>query len=95
MILISIFSSLWHLRNRRFRGQNAQVIAKISRLLHCYEKGYFDQSGAALFPAEWSEFGRDKNNPPLRKALGSVLALNYTSATLLLGALALTMIWLG
>ena len=84
VILISIFSSLWHFRNRRFRGQNAQVIAKISRLLHCYEKGYFDQSGAALFPAEWSEFGRDKKKPKFRRTLGRIYAINYTSATLLL-----------
>lgn len=95
VILISAFSSLWHHRNRRFRGQNAKVIARISRLLHCYDTGYFDKSGTALFPPEWSQFGKNKNKSKFRRLLNYISAINYTSATLLLGALALMMIWLG
>jgi hypothetical protein len=92
--LITIYSVLWHFRNSKFRGQNAQVISRINKLLHCFEKGYFDKSGSALFPSEWIDYGKDGKRSSLQKLLGRIFAVNYTSATVLLGILALIMIWL-
>lgn len=56
--------------------------------LHCFEKGYYDPSGGALFPDNWSSYGRNKIT--FRRRL---FAANYASATFLLGILALIMIW--
>jgi hypothetical protein len=94
VVLIAIYSVLWHSRNNRFRGQNAQVISRINKLLHCFEKGYFDNSGTALFPDEWTDYGRGRSKSSLRKLLARLFAVNYTSATVLLSILALIMIWL-
>jgi len=94
VVLIMVYSILWHSRNNRFRGQNAQVISRINRLLHCFEKGYFDNSETALFPEEWAGYGRRKSPSSLGRFLKRILAVNYTSATILLGILALCMIWL-
>ena len=94
VVLITIYSVLWHSRNNRFRGQNAQVISRINKLLHCFEKGYFDNSGTALFPDVWTDYGKSRSKSSFRKLLGRILAVNYTSATVLLGILALIMIWL-
>ena len=94
VVLITIYSVLWHFRNNQFRGQNAQVISRINKLLHCFEKGYFDNSGAALFPDEWTDYGKSRRKSSFRKLLRRISEANYTSATVLLGILALIMIWL-
>jgi hypothetical protein len=94
VVLITIYSALWHFRNNKFRGQNAQVISRISKLLHCFEKNYFDKSGSALFPGEWTDYGKDGKKSSFQKLLRRIFAVNYTSATVLLGILALIMIWL-
>jgi len=94
VVLITMYSVLWHLRNNKFSGQNAQVISRINKLLHCFEKGYYDSSGAALFPDEWTDYGKDRKKSSFQKIMARVLALNYTSATTFLGILALIMIWL-
>ena len=94
VVLITIYSVLWHFRNDKFSGQNAQVVSRINKLLHCFEKGYFDKSGTALFPDEWTHYGKDKKKSPFQKVLGRIFAVNYTSSTVLLGILALIMIWL-
>lgn len=88
VVWIVIYSLLWQRRTNRLRGQNAQVISRISVILHCFEKGYYDQGGAALFPDDWSGYGRNKVT--FRRRL---LAANYASATFLLGIMALAMIW--
>jgi hypothetical protein len=92
--LITIYSVLWHSRNNRFHGQNAQVLSRINKLLHCFEKGYFDNSGTALFPDAWTDYGKGMSISSFRKLLRRIFAVNYTSATVLLGILALIMIWL-
>lgn len=94
VLVIVGFSTSWLRRNLRFRGQNAQVIARIDRILHCFDKGYFTSEDTALFPAEWGEYGRSRPVSAWRRALRRVFAANYTSATILLGILALLMIWL-
>jgi hypothetical protein len=86
--LIVIYSLIWQLRTTKLRGQNAQVISRISVILHCFEKGYYDPSPAALFPDEWSSYGRSKITLPKR-----LFAANYASATFLLGIMAIIMIW--
>jgi len=95
VILIVMYTTTWHFRNNRFRGQNAQVISRIGWLLHCFDEGYFDPRGAALFPGEWSAYGRREETASRpRRVMGRLLGANYISATVLLGLLALIMIWL-
>lgn len=89
VVLVVAYSTAWHRRNNRFRGQNAQVISRIDKALHCFEEGYFDPEGGALFPEEWSDYGQKGNT--LRRRLSGV---NYVSATFFLGVLALIMIWI-
>jgi hypothetical protein len=94
VILITAYSIRWHYRNNRFRGQNAQVLTRINKIMHCFEKGYFDKSAAALFPEEWVHYGRERKKSAFEKVAKRIFAVNYSSATLLLGILALIMIWL-
>jgi hypothetical protein len=94
VLLIVIYSVQWHSRNSRFRGQNAQVISHIDILLHCHDKGYFTSDDTALFPDEWGDYGRSMKSSAVRRIRSRLLAANYTSATVMLGALAVIMIWL-
>ena len=87
VVLIVAYSTMWQFRNSRFRGHNAQVVSHIDVLLHCFEEGYFDPEGVALFPDHWRDFGRGA------KLRGRLFGVNYVSAVLLLGVLALIMIW--
>jgi hypothetical protein len=94
VFLIAFYSVLWHFRNNKFRGQNAEIISRINKLLHCFEKNYFDKSDEALFPDKWTDYGKDRKKSSFQKVLGRIFAANYTSATVLLGVLAIIMIWL-
>ena len=86
---ITIYSSLWQTRYRKYRDQNASVITKIDKLLHYYEKGFY-MKGEALFPDSWMGYGNAKVNFITRILKGT----NNTSATVILGILAIAMIWL-
>jgi hypothetical protein len=94
VFLIVIYSTQWHLRNDRFRGQNAQVIARIDKLLHCFDKGYFTSDATTLFPDEWGDYGKSRKSSAFQRIRNRLLAANYISATVLLGILAVIMIWL-
>ena len=85
-----ILSVQWQQRNRIFTGESAQVAQNAERLLHCYDKGYFDPKGEiTLYPERWKQ--SDKKPPSLMKR---IFRANYVSATILLGVLAIAMIWL-
>ena len=88
VVLVVAYSTAWQRRNNKFRGRNAQVISRVDKALHCFERGYFDPEGGALCPDEWSDYGEKR--PTLR---GWLFGVNYVSATFLLGILALIMIW--
>jgi hypothetical protein len=88
VVLVVAYSTAWQLRNNKFRGQNAQVISRVDKTLHCFEVGYFDPEGGALYPDEWLDYG--EKQPTL---LSRLFGVNYVSATFLLGILALIMIW--
>ena len=88
VVLIVIYSLIWQRRTNKLRGENARVISRISVILHCFDKGYYDQSDEALFPDSWSAYGRNKTT-----FLRRLFAANYASATFLLGIMALIMIW--
>lgn len=87
VVLVVVYSSMWQFRNSRLRGRNAQVISRINVLLHCFDKGYFGPEDAALYPDQWRDYGRGLT---VRRR---VFGVNYFSAVLLLGILALIMIW--
>jgi hypothetical protein len=48
----------------------------------------------ALFPGAWGDYGDSAQEPVRRRAPRRLFAANYVSATVLLGVLAITMIWL-
>lgn len=86
------FSVQWQIRNRKYIADNGAVIQKIDYLLHYYDKGYFDpQNKESLFPEKWfQQYPTPKEKLNFFSRLKS---LNYTSATFILGALTLLMIW--
>lgn len=94
VLLIVIYATLWLARTERFRGQNAQVISRISQLLHCFEKGYFTADETPLFPGSWGGYGDNSQRSALHRAPRRLFDANYISATVLLGVLAIVMIWL-
>lgn len=91
LIAFVMFSVIWQQRTRRWQGENGQVILKMEQIMHCFDKGYFDPTGEMiLFPVRW-------NKPPeaeIPKFTKRVFAANYVSATILLGILAVLMVWL-
>lgn len=94
VLLIVLYSTRWLERNKRLRGQNAHVIARSDALRHCFEKSYFTTDATPLFPVTWAAFGASRQPPAVRRRLGRLFAANYVSAIVLLGILAVIMIWL-
>ena len=90
IFVFAAFSVIWQQRVRRIHGENGQVILKIEKLLHCYNEGYFgSEVNESLFHPRW-------NKPPeaeMPSFMKRAFVANYISATLLLGALAIAMIW--
>lgn len=87
-VLVS-FSVYWQQRNRWFHEKNRQVSTRIETLFHCFDEGYFDPSDQeTLFPQRWMQ--QDEGQLKLKKR---ILRVNYVSATVLLGILAIMMIW--
>jgi hypothetical protein len=83
------FSITWQDRQHRFYMQGAQVIVRIEKLLHYFEKGFFDSNGdEALFPEEWANWGEQS----VQSAL--VFKADRRGATWILGVLTIAMIWL-
>ena len=90
VLLLILFSVSWLNRNRKYRGQNAKVIANISKILHCYDEGFYDpENNTALFPTEWESYGGRHMMFASR-----FLRANYATATFFIGILAILMIWL-
>ncbi len=53
------FSIMWQNRHHRCYTESAKVIARIEKLLHYYERGFFDPNeDIALFPEEWRDWGK-------------------------------------
>lgn len=54
--LMTIYSISWQNRERRLCCRNAIVITKISKLLHCFDRGYYGlEEETSLFPSEWEQ----------------------------------------
>ena len=91
ILVFLIFSVSWQQRNRLWQSENGQVIQKMEHLFHCFDPGYYtDDEKLMLFPSRWADPAIEE--PP--KFWKRVLAPNYLSATIVLGLLALIMIWL-
>ena len=90
VLLLVLFSISWLGRNRKSRGQNAKVIANISKILRCYDDGFYDlENKSALFPKEWEVYGESHT-----KFKSRFLQANFSTAIFFIGMLALLMIWL-
>src|SRR4030095_8016079 len=81
--VLIFFSVWWQQRTRHFHYENGQVMQKLQRLLHCYEKGYFDPNNDEfiLFPLHWSSSEGEKP----RTFIQRMFVANFVSATLILG----------
>lgn len=90
VLLFTLFSVGWQQRTRTWHAENGQVVQKIERLMHCFEEGFFDKdSNLVLFPPRWNQPANELP-PRLTKRL---FAANFVTATLILGVLAVAMIW--
>jgi hypothetical protein len=89
VILLVFFSIAWQNRNNKYRGQNAQTISHISKLLHCYDEGFYDpENNSTLFRKEWADYGKGHTRFKAR-----FFHANFVTATFLLGVLSILMIW--
>lgn len=90
IVLISLFSARWQLRNREWQEENKAVVNYIATLLQAFEPGAFGQDARRLFPERW-QLSRKEKHP---KGWRSLVELNNISLIYLLGALAVALIWL-
>lgn len=92
IVFLIIFSVRWQQRTRQWHNESGQVIQSMQKLLHCYEKGYFDPSNDdfTLFPLRWSNSEGEKPRPFFQR----MFAANFVSATVILGILTIAMIWI-
>jgi len=59
LFILFFYSIVWQNRERRLGNRNARVVAKIHKLLHCFDKNYFDSDNEqTLFPVEWEKWGQ-------------------------------------
>ena len=91
IVFLIFFSVQWQQRTRRWHNENGLAIQEIQRLLNCYEKGYFDplNKDFVLFPLRW--INSEGKKP--RTFLQRIFAANFVSATVILGLLAVAMVW--
>lgn len=91
LLIIVLFSVRWQQRNRQWQEESVEVMERIEALFRCYEKGYYSkEDDAALFPERWA----DPRDPNKRLGWRRLFRVNYVSAVVLLGALAIAMVWL-
>lgn len=81
------FSITWQNKHHRYYVEGAKVIVRIERLLHYFEKGFFD-SNEALFPEEWADWGKQSIK------FVHTFKADRSGATWFLGVLTIAMIWL-
>ena len=92
LFFMVIFSIQWQQRTRGYQEEVSETLNKIEKSLHCFDKGYFDaKSNNTLYPERW---GKPKNYHKRVNFWKRVFRVNYISATVLLGVLAIAMIWL-
>lgn len=90
IIFLLFFSIYFQHRERLFGNKNEEIIARINRLLHCFDKGYFDSNTEeTLFPKEWINWGKRDVLSPRR-----FLRTNFITATWLLGLMDFIAIWI-
>jgi hypothetical protein len=92
ILFLIIFSVGWQQKTRRWHNKSGQVVQNLQKLLHCYEKGYFDPSNEEfiLFPMQWSNSEGEKPRTIFQRVFGA----NFVSATVILGLLTVVMIWI-
>lgn len=90
ILVLVWFSVQWQQRLRRWQEENREVQNRIERLLHCFDRGFYGTEGdVALYPERWAE-------PSYHGRLSiwkRIFRVNYVSAIVLLGILAVVMIW--
>lgn len=91
VLVLVWFSIRWQNRNRRWQRENGAVIQRIDRLLHYYDKGFFDSAEeTAILPEHWWTDHYPTDTLTLAKRLTST---TFPAATAILGFLAIVMVW--
>lgn len=89
VLLLVFYSISWQNRERKLGNRNAKVVAKINKLLHCFDKNYFDiENDETLLPLEWKKWGQADIF-----SFSRFFRANLITATWLLGSLAICTIW--
>lgn len=84
------FSIRWQQRLRNWQEESVEVQNKIEKLLHGFDKGFYGtESDVALFPERWAKAEYHKRLNFWRR----IFRVNYVSATMILGILAVAMVW--
>jgi hypothetical protein len=91
LLVVIIFSISWQQRTRKFQEEVFETHNRIEHLLHCFEKGYFETLNDSLYPERW---GAPKDFRKRVSFWRRIFGVNYVSATVLLGILAIAMVWL-
>lgn len=89
-MFLGMFSIGWQNRERRLGNRHASVIAKINKIFHCFEEGYFEiDSNEALYPKRWINWGGANISSFQR-----YFRANLVTATWFLCFLGVLMIWI-
>lgn len=89
IIALGLYSISWQNRERRLGNRHAKIVAKINKLLHCFDTEYFGLEKDTLFPLEWSNWGEAKIS-----SIKRYFRANLVTATWFLCLLSFTMIWI-
>ena len=92
VLVLTVFVLMWQQRLRHWQEESTEVRDTIEILLHCYESGYYGtEENQPLYPETWIAH---RNYHKRISFWRRVARINFVSASLLLGILAIAMIWL-
>jgi hypothetical protein len=91
ILILVVFAVWWQQRNREWQEESIEVMEKIERLFYCFEEGYYGTpDDIALYPERWANPRDPDKRLEWRKR---IFRVNYLSASVLLGVLAIVMVW--
>lgn len=91
LLVVIVFALQWQQRTRKFQEEVFETHSRIEHLLHCFEDGYYSPLKESLYPKRW---GEPKDFQKRTNFWRRIIGVNYVSATIILGILAIAMIWI-
>jgi hypothetical protein len=90
IVLIVVFSTSWQQKYRHNQDHADFTQQKIEKQLGCFEiGGYGLEPGKMLYPDDWENKSGEPHDTKMKRAFQP----NYVTATILLGVLAIALIW--